>query len=90
MFGSLSILTLTGKDKFIWMEEVMTRKRRSVKPATFALAMSTLGPAWATRLETQSSDQNDHCKRGMFKLAPRCHEVGGVFATILCLVGLSI
>ncbi len=68
----------------------MARKRRSVKPATFALAMSTLGPAWATRLETQSSDQEDHCKRGIFKRATRCHEAGGVYATILCLIGLSI
>ncbi len=68
----------------------MARKRRSVKPDTFALASSTLGPAWAKRLETQSSGQNDHCKRGMFKRSPRCHETGGVFATILCLVGLSI
>ncbi|MDP6589503.1 MAG: hypothetical protein QF666_08670 [Alphaproteobacteria bacterium] len=67
----------------------MARKRRSVKPATFALAMSILGPAWATRLESPKDADKARCKRNLFKPASRCGSAQGVFATILCLIGVS-
>jgi hypothetical protein len=69
---------------------MMARKRSSVKPATFALAMSTLGPDWAKRLESRDGLRDGNCTLGMFKRAARCHEAGGVFASLLCLIGLSI
>ncbi len=67
----------------------MARKRSSVKPATFALAMSTLGPAWATPLESPKDADKVRCKRSLFKPASRCSSAQGIFATILCLIGLS-
>ena len=33
----------------------MARNMSSVRPATFALALSTLGPAWASRLEAENA-----------------------------------
>ena len=68
----------------------MARKRSPVKPATFALALSTLGPAWAKRLETPTDAERVPCKGTFFKRTSRCHAANGVFATILCLIGLSI
>jgi len=67
----------------------MARKRNSVQPATFALALSTLGPAWITRLESPSDEDQAQCKRSILKRASRCHSAQGMFATLLCLVGLS-
>lgn len=65
----------------------MARKRSSVRPATFALALSTLGPTWAARLETPT---NLTSGSGAFKRATRCHAANGIFATLLCMIGLSI
>lgn len=65
----------------------MARKRNSVRPATFALALSTLGPGWAARLETPTYVSS---KGGIFKRATRCHEANGIFATLLCMFGLAI
>ena len=68
----------------------MARKRSSVKPATFALALSTVGPSWAKRLETPTNADNEASKGGFFKRATPCHTTNGVFASLLCLIGLSI
>ncbi len=68
----------------------MARKRSSVRPATFALALSTLGPAWAARLETSTNADFLTSRGGVFKRATRCHAANGVFATLLCMIGLSI
>ena len=68
----------------------MARKKSSVKPATFALALSTLDPAWAQRLKTPNEVDQVQCKSGFFKRSSACQSANGVFATVLCLIGLSI
>ncbi len=67
----------------------MARKRGSVKPATFALALSTLGPSWAARLETPKAANQVRRKGGFFKRSLPCSSATGVFATLFCLLGLS-
>jgi hypothetical protein len=68
----------------------MIGKRRSVQPATFALALSTLGASWASRLEARSDVQHRPAAGGFFKRTSRCHASHGLFATIICLLGLSV
>jgi len=65
----------------------MARKRSSVRPATFALALSTVGPAWAARLETPTFVSS---RGGIFKRATPYNATSGIFATLLCTIGLSI
>ncbi len=68
----------------------MARKRSSVKPATFALALSTVGPSWASRLETPTNADYEPSKGGFFKRAAPCNTTNGIFASLLCLIGLSV
>ncbi len=48
----------------------MARKRSSVKPATFALALSTVGPSSVARLETPTNADNEPRARVAFSSAP--------------------
>jgi len=68
----------------------MARKRSPVKTSTFALAFSTLGPAWAARLEAPTNADYEPYKGGFFKRAAPCSTTSGIFASLLCLIGLSI
>ncbi len=68
----------------------MFGKRRSVQSATFALALSTLGPSWASRLEVPSEAENSQTVGGIFKRVSPCQARDGFLATVFCLFGLSI
>ncbi len=68
----------------------MIGKRRSVQSETFALAFSTLGPSWASRLEVPGEAEISQMAGGIFKRFSPCQVRDGFLATIVCMLGLSV
>ncbi len=67
----------------------MFGKGRSVQPDSFAQALSTLGPSWASRLEVQNEAKSSGSEDGVLKRTP-CQVRGGILAAVICLLGLSV
>ncbi len=68
----------------------MFGKRRSVQSETFALALSTLDPSWASRLEVPSEVKISQAAGGILKRISPCQARDGVLATIICMLSLSV
>ena len=68
----------------------MIGKRRSVQSETFALALSTLGPSWASGLEVPGEAEISQAVGGIFKRFTPCQARDGFLATIVCMLGLSV